>query len=167
MDKVARVGAALLRRGLGSVAETARGGAPSTTGGWYANLANPTQCTRLGAFGPATRGYVSSTLPRFADDRFSPVFETPEMDKEYERLAVEIGKAPKKRQRFLLTEALKGTRLKPLIAAERELLKEDDEFKPGDRREPNVQGHQRRRFDELHRARHRGQRRRRGGVRHR
>jgi small subunit ribosomal protein S5 len=132
MDKVARVGAALLRRGLGSVAETARGGAPSTTGGWYANLANPTQCTRLGAFGPATRGYVSSTLPRFADDRFSPVFETPEMDKEYERLAVEIGKAPKKRQRFLLTEALKGTRLKPLIAAERELLKEDDEFKPRD-----------------------------------
>ena len=48
------------------------------------------------------------------------------MDREYERLAEEIKRSPKKRQRFLLTEALKGTRLKPLIAAEHELLKEED-----------------------------------------
>ena len=91
-------------------------------------LANPTRCTRGGLMG--ARGYVSATLPRRLDDRFSPVFETPEMDREYERLAEEIKRSPKKRQRFLLTEALKGTRLKPLIAAEHELLKEDDEFKP-------------------------------------
>jgi small subunit ribosomal protein S5 len=89
-------------------------------------LINPTR----GAQWHETRGYVSSSLPRRADDRFAPVFETPEMDREYERLAEEIKRSPKKRQRFLLTEALKGTRLKPLIAAEHELLKEEDEFKP-------------------------------------
>lgn len=126
MDKVVRVGAALLRRGSRSVAETARGGAPSTTGGWRELLINPTRSAQW----HGTRGYVSSSLPRRADDRFAPVFETPEMDREYERLAEEIKRSPKKRQRFLLTEALKGTRLKPLIAAEHELLKEEDAFAP-------------------------------------
>ena len=52
------------------------------------------------------------------------------MDAEYEKLAEEIRRSPKKRQRFLLLEALRGTRLKPLIAAEHELLKEEGAYKP-------------------------------------
>jgi hypothetical protein len=64
------------------------------------------------------------------DERFTPVLETPEMDAEYEKLAEEIRRSPKKRQRFLLLEALRGTRLKPLIAASHELLKEEDAYKP-------------------------------------
>ena len=64
------------------------------------------------------------------DDRFLPVKDSPEMDREYEKLVEEIKTSPKKRQRFLLTEALKGTRLKPLIAAEHELMKEEEELKP-------------------------------------
>lgn len=78
----------------------------------------------------ASRRFASASGPRLVDERFAPVLETPEMDAEYEKLAREIAVAPKKRQRFLLTEALKGTRLKPLITAEHELMKEDEEFKP-------------------------------------
>ena len=73
---------------------------------------------------------VHGSAARFVDERFTPVLETPEMDAEYEKLAEEIRRSPKKRQRFLLLEALRGTRLKPLIAAEHELLKEEGAYKP-------------------------------------
>ena len=62
---------------------------------------------------------VHGSAARFVDERFTPVLETPEMDGEYERLAEEIRRSPKKRQRFLLARRRsRGTRLKPLIAAE-------------------------------------------------
>ena len=74
------------------------------------------------------RGIASSS--KVMDERFTPVLDTPEMDAEYQKLADEIKRSPKKRQRFLLTEALKGTRLKPLIAQDHELLKEEEDDKP-------------------------------------
>jgi hypothetical protein len=64
------------------------------------------------------------------DERFTPVLDTPEMIAEYQKLVEEIKRSPKKQQKQLLNEALKGTRLKPLIAQEHDLLKEEEDDKP-------------------------------------
>lgn len=62
---------------------------------------------------PGTRGIASSSKAA-RDERFTPVEETPEMEAEYRALAQEIRKAPKKQQRHMLSEALKGTRLRSM-----------------------------------------------------
>lgn len=83
-----------------------------------------------------TRGIASSSKVRrdnggfIGDDRFAPVEDTPEMDEEYRKLLEEIKRSPKARQRFLLTEALKGSRLKPMMAQEHELMKDEESLKP-------------------------------------
>lgn len=148
MDKSLRAGSALLRRASRDAAAASRWSVSSATA-MGAPPGNPTFATGsrclaslaassrewrapprgFAAAGPA-RGLASASRPSMIDDRFLPVNDSPEMDREYEKLVEEIKTSPKKRQRFLLTEALKGTRLKPLIAAEHELMKEEDEFKP-------------------------------------
>ena len=148
MDKSLRAGSALLRRASRDAAAASRWSVPSATA-MGAPPGNPTFATGsrcpaslasssrewrspprgFAAVGPA-RGLASASRPSMIDDRFLPVNDSPEMDREYEKLVEEIKTSPKKRQRFLLTEALKGTRLKPLIAAEHELMKEEEELKP-------------------------------------
>lgn len=142
MDRSLRAGAAVLRR------TCARASTSAWTSAWTPTASTPAAAVanagagRAGAnpnpiFSPAGWGFAASrarglhgSAPGFMDERFTPVLETPEMDAEYEKLAEEIRRSPKKRQRFLLLEALRGTRLKPLIAASHELLKEEDAYKP-------------------------------------
>jgi len=142
MDRSLRAGAAVLRR------TCARASTSAWTSAWTPSASTPAAAVanagagRAGAnpnpiFSPVGWGFAASrarglhgSAPGFMDERFTPVLETPEMDAEYEKLAEEIRRSPKKRQRFLLLEALRGTRLKPLIAASHELLKEEDAYKP-------------------------------------
>ena len=129
MDRSLRAGAAVLRR------TCARASTSAWTSAWTPSASTPAAAVanagagRAGAnpnpiFSPVGWGFAASrarglhgSAPGFMDERFTPVLETPEMDAEYEKLAEEIRRSPKKRQRFLLLEALRGTRLKPLIAA--------------------------------------------------
>ena len=136
MDRSLRAGAAVLRR------TCARASTSAWTRAWVPSASTPAAAVADAAsaaasagnpiFAPIRWGFAAShargvhgSAARFVDERFTPVLETPEMDAEYEKLAEEIRRSPKKRQRFLLLEALRGTRLKPLIAAEHELLKEE------------------------------------------
>ena len=84
----------------------------------------------------AARGFASSASARAGrgdrdhdpwpnnDPRYVPVLDTPAMDRAYEEIAEEIKRSPKKKQRFLMGEALKGTRLKPIFFAEKQLERE-------------------------------------------
>lgn len=84
----------------------------------------------IGGTTAAFRRGIASSSRVMEDERFTPVLDTPEMDAQYLKLAEEIKNSPKKQQRFLLSEALKGTRLKPMITQEYELIKDEDSEKP-------------------------------------
>ena len=141
MDRSLRAGAAVLRRTCARASTSAwtRAWVPSasTPAAAVADAASAHRARETLFSSPIRWGFAAShargvhgSAARFVDERFTPVLETPEMDAEYEKLAEEIRRSPKKRQRFLLLEALRGTRLKPLIAAEHELLKEEGAYKP-------------------------------------
>ena len=141
MDRSLRAGAVVLRRTCARASTSAwtRAWVPSasTPAAAVADAASAHRARETLFSSPIRWGFAAShargvhgSAARFVDERFTPVLETPEMDAEYEKLAEEIRRSPKKRQRFLLLEALRGTRLKPLIAAEHELLKEEGTYKP-------------------------------------
>lgn len=91
----------------------------------------------IGGTTAAFRRGIASSSRVMVDDRFDPVIDDPELeakvDAEYRKLAEEIKKSPKKQQRHLLFEALKGTRLRPMFSKENEMDEEEDKGKDKDK----------------------------------